>query len=55
MEQLSIDVDNLEKELRKKKEKLLKAKTKMDKIREGHWELLTEQVLLSTDRKKKRS
>ncbi len=54
MEQLSIDADNLEKELRKKKEKLLKAKTKIEKIKEGQWDLLVPQTFLSTDKKKKK-
>ncbi len=55
MEQLSIDVRNLEKELRNKQEKLVKAKAKIDKIKEGQWDLLAPQTFLSTDKKKKPS
>lgn len=42
MEQLTIDVRNLEKELKKKQEKLVKAKAKMDKIKAGDWSLISD-------------
>lgn len=42
VEQLSVDVKELEKQLRGKKEKLGKALEKIKKIKEGDWSVLTE-------------
>ncbi len=42
VEQLSIDVKELEKQLRGKKEKLDKALAKIKKVKEGDWSVLVE-------------
>jgi hypothetical protein len=43
VEQLAIDVHKVEKELKSKKEKLVKAQAKINKIKEGDWSLIAEQ------------
>jgi len=42
IEQLVCDVNSGEKELKKKKEKLAKAQEKIDKIKSGNWQVLSE-------------
>ncbi len=42
MEGLAIDVNGLEKQLKKKQEALAKAQEKVTKIREGNWQVLAE-------------
>ena len=43
IEQLSLDVRNAERTLKKKQEALAKAQQKIDKIKAGDWSLLAEQ------------
>jgi len=43
IEQLSLDVRNAERTLKKKQEALVKAQQKIDKIKAGDWSLLAEQ------------
>ena len=42
MEQLTIDVKNAEKELKKKQDKLTKAQDKIDKVKSGNWQILSD-------------
>ncbi len=42
VEQLAIDVRKIEKELKSKREKLVKAQAKIEKIKEGDWSLLAD-------------
>ena len=42
VEQLAIDIRTLEKELKNKKDKLVKAQSKIDKIKAGDWSVLAQ-------------
>jgi len=52
VEQLSIDVRNAEKQLKKKQEALTKAQDKMNKIIAGDWSLLVEKKEKDGSKKK---